>query len=79
MVLVLIFNQHGKTFLTKPGGSSFCRSGKFLILPSRKGPILPIWKGPKLPIRKGPNFANPEGSYFRQSGGVPENINLSYL
>ena len=39
-------------------------------MPIRRGLVLPIQRGPILPIRGGPSFANPEGSYFCQSGGV---------
>ena len=30
-----------------------------------------FYKPGRVPIRRGPNFANPEGSHFCQSGGVP--------
>ena len=54
-----------KANFTKPEGS---QSGGVQIFPDSEGSCFHKTGG--VPIRRGLNFANPEGSYFCQSGEV---------
>ena len=73
-----------KSFFVNPEGSSFHQSGRVFFCQSRRVPGLPIRnvpfcrteRFPILQIRKDTKpersfFANPEGSQFSRSGGVP--------